>query len=197
MNIDARTLAFYDGAAAQYAGKFGRSTPDQDLRAFMDAVRPGGRILDLGCGPGNSTAIMRDAGFRAEASDASPAMARLAQEKYGVEVRVEDFGALDVAGIFHGIWANFSLLHAPRSEFDNHLLAIHRALVTGGIFHIGLKVGEGERRDDLGRRYTYYSEADLKERLERAGFTITSSRLGEAKGMAGSLDAFIIVLAHA
>ena len=62
-----------------------------------------------------------------------------------------------------------SLLHARPEDFPAHLRAIHRALVPGGIFHIGMKLGEGTRRDRLDRYYAYYSQDDLTEHLADAG----------------------------
>ena len=37
------------------------------------------------------------------------------------------FDELEVQGVYDGIWANFSLLHAPKSEFPGHLARIRRA----------------------------------------------------------------------
>ncbi len=112
---DKETLAAYTRNVETYAERFTRNRPDPDLSAFIDAVAPGGRVLDLGCGPGNSAAMMRDAGLVAEASDATPAMAAIAAERYGLTERVEPFDALDARETYDGIWANFSLLHAPRA----------------------------------------------------------------------------------
>ena len=197
MSSDAKTLAFYDGAAASYAGKFGRSEPDGDMRDFMAELPAGGRVLDFGCGPGNSAAMLRDAGFRAEASDASQAMADLAREKFGIDVRVEPFDALNATDRFDGIWANFCLLHAPRADFPGHLARIHRALKPGGVLHLGLKTGTGELRDHLGRFYTYYPVQDLLDSLSDADFTVLASREGMSVGMAGTDDPFIIIRAKA
>lgn len=197
MSGDTETLAFYDGAAAAYAGKFSRDTPDQDLAAFMAQVVPGGRVWDLGCGPGNSAAMMQAAGFDVEASDASPAMADLAQEKYGLEVRVEEFDAIANQTGFDGIWANFSLLHAPRADLPGHLAALHGAINPGGVLHLGLKLGQGEKRDHLGRFYAYHSEEELRAHLTAAGFSSLAARTGAEKGMAGTMDPFIIIRAHA
>ena len=89
MSADKQTLDFYDGAAAEYAGKFARTEPDQSLNAFMEAIPAGGMVLDFGCGPGNTAAILAEHGFEVEATDASQGMADLAKDKFGLEVRVE------------------------------------------------------------------------------------------------------------
>ena len=197
MTADKETLAVYDRQAEDYADVFASKTPDGDLRAFMDEVIEGGRVLDFGCGPGNSAAMMRDAGFVAEATDGSPEMARLALDRYGIEVRVEPFSALNAEARYDGIWANFSLLHAPRGEMPDHLSRLNRALVPGGLLHLGLKLGVGEARDHLGRLYTYFSEEELRDMLASAGFTVTRVRLDHSIGLAGTDDPFIIIGAHA
>lgn len=197
MSGDKKTLAFYDSAAANYAGKFGRDKPDEDLIAFIELVTPQGRVLDLGCGPGNTSAILRDAGFEIEAADASLSMVELALEKYGVNARHETFADLDLEDHYDGIWANFSLLHAPREDLPSHLARIARALRPGGIFHMGMKLGKAQKRDKLDRFYTYYSEAELRELLSNAGLTVVATRQGTAPGMAGETEPFIILRAHA
>ena len=197
MSSDSETLSFYDQAAPKYAANFSRDTPDSDLVAFMAGVKPGGRVLDLGYGPGNSAAMMRDAGFAVEASDASQSMADLAAEKYGLIVRVETFDDIASHGEYDGIWANFSLLHAPRADLPGHLKAIHGALVPGGLLHLGLKLGDGEKRDHLGRFYAYHQEDELRTHLANAGFSGVVSRTGKEKGMAGTLDPFVIIRANA
>lgn len=197
---DAETIKVYAKAANDYAKGFADIqdvNQAADLAAFLERVPPDGRVLDLGCGPGQWAAAIRDAGYVIEATDATQAMADLAAERFGLTVRVEPFDALSAVDRYDGIWANFSLLHAPRAEFPGHLARIHRALKPGGAFHIGMKLGEAEGRDHLGRFYTYYSEEALKALLAEAGFTTTRTRRGHGKGLAGTDDTFVILTAHA
>ncbi|WP_239030082.1 class I SAM-dependent methyltransferase [Nereida sp. MMG025] len=195
--MDRQTVGVYDRRAAQYDKLVSRSTPDADLQRFIDAVPKGGRVLDLGCGPGNSAAMMRGAGLLPDAWDASGVMVETAARRYGIEALHKTFDDLRAVQTYDGIWANFSLLHAAREDMPKHLHAIHRALVPGGVFHIGLKTGDGAGRDGTGRLYTYYQEAALHGLLQEAGFTVGFTRHGRDKGMSGSVDAFMIVLAHA
>ncbi len=189
---DPATLAVYEARAADYAARFSRSEPDADLRAFMGALPPGGRALDLGCGPGNSAAMMRDAGLDVEAWDASPAMVRLARERHGIEARLARFDDLDARALYDGVWANFSLLHAPRADLPRHLAAIARVLRPGGRLHLGLKTGEGEGRDALGRFYVYYGVEKLRGLLSDAGLTPLAHREGVADGFADTPSAYVI-----
>ena len=194
---DRETLDFYDRAAVDYADRFhARGKPDGDLRAFMAALPDGGEVLDLGCGPGRSSALLKDAGFRVDAMDASEGMIRTAAERYGVTARMGTFADLDETDRYDGIWANFSLLHAPRAEFPGHLSRIARALKPGGVFHLGLKLGSGEQRDKLGRCYTYYTQDDLARHLADAGLAVFSTRTFTSKGMAGTDDPGTCILSR-
>lgn len=194
---DNKTIAVYDAKAKTYANLVSRDTPDQDLQAFIDAVKPGGTVLDLGCGPGNSAAMMRSAGLQIQAMDASGEMVKIAAEKYGIPATQGTFDDLNGAGLYDGIWANFSLLHAPKSDMPRHLASIHTALRPGGIFHIGTKLGEDEQRDGIGRMYSYYQEDELIDLLKSAGFTPRAPRFGEGTGLDGSVAKYIIVLSDA
>lgn len=141
-------------------------------------------------------AEMAAAGLSVDATDAAPQMVAMAGRLSGVTARVASFG--DIAGedVHDGIWANFSLLHAPRAGIPRHLAALHRALRPGGLFHIGMKPGTGERRDSLGRLYTYYTAVELHAHLTEAGFTPFSSRTGRDRGLAGTVGDWITMAAH-
>ena len=194
---DKETLAAYAAKAEDYANLVSRITPDQDLQAFLDAMPSGGRVLDLGCGPGNSARMMGEAGLEVDASDASPEMVAIAKERHGVNARLERFDDLAAQDLYDGIWANFSLLHAPRAEMPRHLAAIHNALKTRGLLHLGLKTGDTEERDEAGRFYAYYSELELLDLLKDAGFKLNTIRQGEMPGLVRGPEPFMIVTAYA
>ena len=194
---DQKTIDVYNAKAADYAGKFSRTKPDRDLRNFIDSIPKGGLVLDLGCGPGNSAAMMQAAGLIPEAMDASAEMVELARTKYGLNVTHATFDDLNATAHYDGVWANFSLLHAAKSDMPRHLSAIHTALKPGGHFHIGMKLGAGEKRDTMDRMYTFYEDAELKSMIQTAGFTIRGSRKDAMTGLAGPVEPFIIITAHA
>jgi len=194
---DRETIDVYNQKAASYDDLVSRDTPDQDLQAFLDAVTPGGHVLDLGCGPGNSAAMMQEAEFTVDAMDASAQMVRVARDKYGVDAKVATFDDLDAQSQYDGIWANFSLLHAPKPDMPRHLKAIHTALKPGGVFHIGTKLGTDAHRDSIGRMYSYYEADELLSLLRAAGFTPRTPRFGRDKGLSGEMADFIIVLSDA
>ena len=193
---DPETIRIYDTRAADYARVVATSTPGALLSAFIAAIPAGGRVLDLGCGPGLSAAWMAKAGLKADAVDASAEMVTLAAAHPGVTAWQASFDDLDATAHYDGIWANFSLLHAPRADMPGHLAAIHRALRPGGQFHIALKTGTDEARDSLGRLYTYYTPDALTALLTETGFTVTKTTTGRDKGLDGSMADWVSLAAH-
>jgi SAM-dependent methyltransferase len=196
MSPDAGTIAAYEANVAAYAARFDVAAPGQDLRAFMDLLPAGGRILDLGCGPGTASAFLKAAGFRPDPVDAAPAMVALANERHGLGARLGTFDDVAGDGVYEGVWASFSLLHAPRGDLPRHLAAIRRALVPGGVLHIAMKLGSGAARDRLGRFYSYYGRAELTGLLATAGFALLAERQGQEVGLAGVAEPFVVMLAR-
>ena len=190
---DEATVAVYQARVADYVRMVG--PPDADIRAFAEALGPGGRALDLGCGPGTAAARMVALGLELEAWDATPAMVETARAA-GVDARVALFEDLDAEGAFDGIWASFSLLHAPKADLPGLLARVGRALRPGGTLYLGMKTGTGERRDGLGRFYAFWTVEELTRLLAGAGMTVTAIREGEEAGLAGSVDPFAILWAR-
>ncbi len=98
--------------------------------------------------------------------------------------------------IFDGIWANFSLLHAARSDLPRYLAAIAHALKPGGVFHIGMKTGQGTKRDGLGRRYTYVGDTELTGLLTGVGLIPFARWTGEGKGLSGDVEPWLVIQAR-
>ena len=153
-------------------------------------------MLDLGSGPGSDSAFLMRQGLKVRALDATPAFVEYARSN-GVDAHLGTFDDLTETAEYDGIYASFSLLHAPRAEFPRHPSAIHTVLNPGGQLFPGMKPGTGEHRDDLDRYYAYYTQTEIEDALTAAGFTIDRSVQGMGKGLAGSYDGVILVFAHA
>ncbi len=190
---DDKTIATYDAKAADYIKLVNTDGPDASLQGFIDLMPAGGAVLDLGCGPAAASAHMRDAGLVPDPMDASQGMINLANEKFDIGARLGTFDDISGDDRYAGVWANFSLLHASRDDLPRYLGAIHTALLPGGTLHIGMKTGEGTERDGIDRLYTYVTVSELRNLLTSAGFTITFTQEGREKGMAGTLDPFVLM----
>jgi SAM-dependent methyltransferase len=195
---DPTTLCVYAERGDDYVAMVeDHATTDPMIDRFITACRPGGRVLDLGCGPGQYARRMAEAGLEVEATDAVPEMVARAARQPGVTARQAFFDDLDAQARFDGIWASFSLLHAPRADFPRHLAAVRRALMPGGVLFLGMKQGTGGGPDRLGRHYEYYERAELEEHLNAAGLTPARHWTGRAEGLAAHPEGWIVIEAHA
>ncbi|WP_370409965.1 class I SAM-dependent methyltransferase [Streptomyces fradiae] len=155
------TREAYDAAAHEYAALFRDSLRDSPLdramlSAFTEAVGAtgadgdpgGGRVADLGCGPGHVTAHLAESGLTVFGVDASPAMIALARQAWpGLRFEVGSMGALDLAdGTLAGILARWSLIHTPPAEVPAVLREFHRVLAPGGHLLLGFSATEGPSR---------------------------------------------------
>lgn len=191
---DDRTIAVYDAKADDYGRMTETLGERAQLESFAEALPEGAHVLDLGCGPGFYAAWLAARGFAVDAWDASAEMVRLARKQPGVRARQAVFADLDAVGAYDGIWANFSLLHAPRAEFPDLLRHIHRAGRPGMLFHIGMKQGTGEGPDAIGRFYAYYREDELERLLSEAGFSVRQCWRGKGKGLDGAMADYAMML---
>ena len=193
---DPRTLAVYDAKAGDYADLVTQSEPDADLAAFMADLPAAAAVLDLGCGPAQASAFLRAAGHHPDPVDASPGMVALANDTHAIGARLATFDDISGQHIYDGIWANFSLLHAPRADLPRHLAALAATLKPGGVFHIGMKTGTGELRDSIDRLYTYVTIPELTALLTDAGLTPYATREGAEAGLSGEVAPFVIIRAR-
>lgn len=191
---DDETVAVYDTQVEKYAGLVTTDKPGAILQNFMNALPKDAYVLDLGCGPANSSVLMREHGLRTDPVDASIEMVNHANKTYNINARQATFDDLNAVNTYDGVWANFSLLHAPTEDFPRYLAAIHMALMPNGIFHIGMKLGSGMERDSIGRMYSYFSEEELTEHLNDAGFCVLDKTFGEEPGLSGEIAPWITIL---
>lgn len=195
MSADRQTLLVYAAEAVRYEALDISEAQDAAVREFVSLLPKGAEVLDLGAGPGIQASAMAEAGLRVTCWDASPEFVAAARAR-GLNSDVRLFAELEAENAYDGIFASFSLLHAPRADFPGHLARIARALRPGGLFFLGLKLGEGEMRDRLGRFYTYFTETELRAALDGAGFTIISAVSDRGRGLDGSRSDYILILAH-
>ncbi|MER6439142.1 methyltransferase domain-containing protein [Streptomyces sp. NPDC001185] len=146
------TREAYDAAASTYARLFGDSLRDSPLDrgilgvfAELVGAHGGGRVADLGCGPGYVTAHLNGLGLAAFGVDASPAMIELARQAHpGLRFDVGSMTALDLAdGTLDGVLSRWSVIHTPPRELPAVLAEFHRVLAPGGHLLAGFSATDG------------------------------------------------------
>ncbi|MEM9912738.1 MAG: class I SAM-dependent methyltransferase [Pseudomonadota bacterium] len=196
MTADSETLRVYGNEAERYLGMTEGLDQLPALTDFISRLPRGGHALDLGCGPGWAAVRMATEGLRVTAIDATQEMVDMVAKMPGVTAQLATFDDIDGTELYDGIWAHFSLLHTPREDLPRHLAALAQALKPGGWFHIGMKTGSGEKRDPLGRRYTYVTQEELNTLLRATGLTPVDAETGETEGLDGVMAPWVIILAH-
>lgn len=191
---DKQTINAYDSNVGTYKKMVSKLPDLEPLQAFITELPKAAFVLDWGSGPGYLAARMRDAGLNPVCVDASFEMVAAAQQDFGLEARQESFADLDAVSLYQGIWANFSLLHADRSDFPHHIAAAATALVPSGVFYLALKSGTGDVRDDLGRLYAYYTQDELVDAVNSQGLAVIRIFTGRSAGMSGHPENWIGLL---
>jgi SAM-dependent methyltransferase len=167
--------------------------PEKPLVADLDdALEPGSRILDAGCGGGYPVVAPLEDRHNVVGLDISRGQLALADERTDTAHLAEgdlsrlpfDDDSLDALTSFHAI------IHVPRERHDEVFAEFARVLQPGG--HLLVSVGnddwEGENPDWMdggaAMRWSFYGADKNRELLREAGFeirddTVLDDELGE------------------
>ncbi|GHH44949.1 class I SAM-dependent DNA methyltransferase [Lentzea cavernae] len=110
------------------------------LRVFAEQVS--GPVADVGCGPGQITALLHGMGVDASGIDLSPAMVALARSEHpGLRFEVGSMTE-PLPGPLGGIIAWWSLIHVPDDLVPVVFGHFHDALQPDGLLQLGFHVGD-------------------------------------------------------
>jgi len=164
-------------------------------------IRPGEKILDLGCGNGWATRILaqKHAGVQAIGVDASPRMIARADELHSFTIRARyehgSFEALDFRdGEFDRLFSMEALYYA--SDLEKALSEAFRVLKPGGQATVIVDFykespATADWGNVMGLDLHYLGEADWKAAFEAAGFSnVETQRVidSRAPADAGALE---------
>lgn len=135
MNTDITKKTFESATGVQAMNTQGLR--DGEERVFA-ALRPGSRVLDMGCGTGRTTAVLKDRGFDVTGMDYSAAMiAEARSQRADIRYDVMDASEMSYEDTsFDAAFFSFNGLGFiyPESKRIRALSEIHRVLKPGGIF---------------------------------------------------------------
>jgi SAM-dependent methyltransferase len=181
----------YDAVAEEYAAKFGDDLADLAFdREMLDAVAEkagaGGRVLDVGCGPGQVAAYLAARGVHAVGVDLSARALSIAHRRRpAVVVAAADMRRLPVrAGSCAGVVLFYSFHHLRRAEVPETVSELRRVLAPGGTLLIATHEGEGELTSEpewLGHHVevmgaTLFTADELAAAVGRASFDVDAVR---------------------
>ena len=154
---DERVRTSYDAMAATYADRFagalsGTDTLETWLLARVARHADGGPVVEAGCGPGQVTAYLAEAGADATGIDVSPRMIEEARSRFpDGSYEVGDLRRLMRPTTAEG-WAAvvswYSLIHLASAELPDAIGALARPLAPGGLLVLAVHAGSGVRHRD-------------------------------------------------
>lgn len=149
------TRASYDTVAEDYASLLADHLATEPVQRHVLALfaeqvlsRGGGRVLDLGCGPGRLTGHLHGLGLDVEGLDLSPGMVAVAGRAHPdlpfVVGTATDLPHADAS--LAGVVAFHSLIHLPDDALDAAVAEVARVLRPGGTALVTFHAGDGVRR---------------------------------------------------
>jgi SAM-dependent methyltransferase len=182
----------YDLACEAYARKFIHELDYkpfdrellQEFAALVGRQRP---VLDLGCGPGHTTAHLTTLGLAATGIDLSPRMIKTATTTFPQShFEVGDFCALrfDSSSIA-GVLAFYCIVHLTADGLVRALAEMFRVLSAGGVlllsFHVGSEVVHVENFLETSATldFTFFEPVDVEAALRKVGFASIDVRVRE------------------
>lgn len=148
------------------------------LRQFAALVDVGRPVLDIGCGPGHTTAHLSFLGLRATGVDLSPEMIAMAAETFPKTCfEVGDFFRLPQASSsMAGILAFYCIVHLNPDQLVPAFREIFRVLKGGGVlllsFHVGSEViGANFLSTDAVLDFTFFEPFQIENALAEVGFS--------------------------
>jgi trans-aconitate methyltransferase len=165
-----------------------------------------GRLLDLGCGPGNVSRFILDLKphLQAEAIDLSPSMVALASINLPeAKCRVEDVRELKAKnGPFHMILVGFCIPYLNRNEVGELIAAGYQQLTSDGILYLSFMEGDYDRSgfqlssDGQDKAYIhYYPAEEITAALEASGFVIDTLLRTDFEKADGKKDVDVQIVA--
>lgn len=175
--------ACYDTVAREYAERFADELAHKPLDRelllrFAAEVRGHGKVYDLGCGPGQTTAFLHDCGVDVIGLDLSAeSLAEATRRHPGVPFVPGDMLALPCAGdALAGIVAFYAIVHFSLADLQRALAEMFRVLHPGGLLLLTFHIGEEtiHLEEFLGQRvavdFVLFRSETVTAELGNAGF---------------------------
>lgn len=147
----------------------------QRFAALVGTERP---VLDLGCGPGHTTAYLSSWGLKTIGVDLSPRMIETASRMFPQSLfEVGDFFSLRwESSSVTGILAFYGIVHLTPEQLAPAFAEMYRVLKGGGVlllaFHVGSEVIHAENflETNATLDFTFFETDSIETALKSVGF---------------------------
>lgn len=169
----------YDRLVDAYLQNRGEYDTSGWLERFASRIKPGGRILDLGCGAGVPIAkALAGKGFQVTGLDISPGQVARARELVpSGTFEVIDMTRADFpSDSFDGVCALYSIIHVPRDRHAGLYESIRRWLKPDGValLVLGAQEWEGEEEylEGVPMVWSHFGIEENRRLLNGAGLAV-------------------------
>ena len=170
-----KTIAYYNNNAQEYFNTVNSVDMSENCERFLNYLKPGSSIIDLGCGSGRDLKYFKEHGYLAEGLDASEKLCQLATDYSGCPVICTDFINWKPEKQYDAFWANASLLHLKEEELLDFFKEKTRYLKKDGIIYFSMKSGIPTGNDEKGRFFTPFTEYLLSKILSTPSLNLLES----------------------
>lgn len=181
--MDDSTVPAFDLIAERYDEAF--TERDAQVAAglwLINELRPGARVLDLGCGSGQPTAVqLAQAGLEVVGTDESGRMLDLARERVPEATFLQrDLRDLGDLGRFDAAVSFFSLLMLPKADIAAVLAGARARLADRGLLAISMVYGDFDYFPitflGVDTHASAYPTAELVDVVASAGFDVIEAK---------------------
>ena len=176
----------YEAYARKFVNELDHKPLDRELLKQFAALVGGERpVLDIGCGPGHTTAHLTNLGLMATGVDLSPKMVEIASRTFPQSrFEVGDFFALPRASSsIAGIIAFYCIVHLTPEQLVPAFSEMFRVLNVGGVlllsFHVGSEVVRAENflETNVVLDFTFFEPQQIEAALRTVGFDSIDVRI--------------------
>jgi 2-polyprenyl-3-methyl-5-hydroxy-6-metoxy-1,4-benzoquinol methylase len=167
-----QTVQSYEAFAREYDKLVDAHRPphiQKALRRLVDALPPGGRVLEIGSGTGRDADVIESMGLVVRRTDAAQAFIDLMAER-GKHAELLNVVTDELGGPYDGVLAMGVLIHVDRDQTDEVLRKIHAAMKPGGAFLAAMRKGEGETTAEY--HTVCWTRERFNQRLAAAGLSL-------------------------
>ena len=163
-----KTIEYYNKNAEKYYDDTVNADMSYFRNKFLSYVKPGGIILDLGCGTGRDSKAFLDLGYKVVAMDGASELCKMATKLIGQEVICSTFEEFEPKEKYDGIWACASLLHIDKNSIKEVVKKLLPYMNDNCIIYMSYKYGDhdGERNDRYFVDLTEESVSELFKELK-------------------------------